>query len=74
MGDINGFKKENLVIGVLSTAEGVEPELRAELEREFGRADLVSGEIDFTFTSYYDDEMGGNIKRWFYSFTESHRS
>jgi len=70
MGDIVGFRKENLIVGVLSTVDGVEPELTAVLEREFGRADLISEEIDFNFTTYYDDEMGQSIKRWFYSFAE----
>ena len=68
MGEIDKFTKENLVIGVLSTADGAEDAIRENLEKEFGRADLVSGIIDFNFTSYYDSEMGGGIKRWFYSF------
>lgn len=70
MGAINHFQKENLIIGVLSTVDGVEKELKAELENKFGSIDFVSSELDFNFTAYYDDEMGKSIKRWFYSFSE----
>lgn len=69
MGDINAFQKENLIIGVLSTMPGVELELQNRLEKEFGPVDLISEQLDFNFTSYYDDEMGQGIRRWFYSFT-----
>lgn len=68
MGDINPFTKENLIIGVLSTAGIDENLLRAELEVEFGPVDFTSARLDFNFTSYYDEEMGQGIERWFYSF------
>lgn len=69
MGEINKFQSENLIIGVLSTVPGVEKELQAELENKFGPVDLVSSELNFDFTNYYDSEMGKDIKRWFYSFS-----
>lgn len=69
MGDIVSFRLENLIIGVLSTVDGVDKELRAVLERRFGPIELVSDQIDFNFTNYYDGEMGQGIKRWFYSFS-----
>jgi hypothetical protein len=71
MGDIGTFRKENLIIGVLSTLDKVEPQLRNVLENEFGPVDLVSPEIDFNFTTYYDQEMGPRIRRWFYSFANT---
>ena len=71
MGEINQFIRENLVVGVLA-ADGFEPQtLRAELEAEFGPIDYTSPVLDFNFTSYYDSEMGGCIRRWFYSFEET---
>ena len=69
MGAIEAFKAENLIIGVLSTLENGEIEVREILEREFGPADLVSDDIEFNFTSYYDSEMGAGIRRMFYSFS-----
>lgn len=43
--------------------------LRA-LERKFGAVDHASGEFEFTFTGYYDDEMGKPITRVILSFRE----
>ncbi len=68
MGEIKDFTKENLIIGVLSTVSEVSEELQAVLEKAFGPADLVSASMDFSWTDYYDHEMGEGIKRWFYSF------
>ena len=68
MGIIDKFNGENLIIGVLSSAADAEPELRTRLSEEFGPVDLVSDSLDFIWTHYYDREMGGNIRRWFYSF------
>ena len=68
MGTIEQFKMENLIIGVLSTLPGAENEIKTVLEKEFGPIDLVSEQMDFNFTNYYDGEMGAGIRRWFYSF------
>ena len=70
MGDIFHFKPENLLIGVLSSIDDVAHELKVSLEKHFGPVDYTSPELDFNFTSYYDNEMGSSIKRWFYSFEE----
>ena len=68
MGEIKKFTKENLIIGALASIDGVEPELQAMLEKAFGPADLISEQLDFTWTHYYNGEMGSGIRRWFYSF------
>lgn len=68
MGEIYEFNNENLVIGVLSSLDDVEQELRERLEKEFGPVDYRSAALDFSWTHYYDGEMGDGIKRWFYSF------
>jgi hypothetical protein len=39
------------------------------LVKEFGPADKESKIMDFTYTSYYNEEMGVGIKRQFISFT-----
>ncbi|MBW1723630.1 MAG: DUF4416 family protein [Deltaproteobacteria bacterium] len=40
----------------------------ANLESLFGKIDHKSPVYDFTFTDYYDDEMGENLKKQFLSF------
>lgn len=61
-------KKVALILGVLSSI----PELmRPAAERcalEFGPIDLASDLVDFSFTRYYDAEMGAPIKRQLFSF------
>ena len=39
-----------------------------DLENLFGKIDHKSPEYDFTFTDYYNDEMGENLKKQFLSF------
>ena len=40
----------------------------ADLENQFGTIDHRSPVYDFTFTDYYDDEMGYDLKKQFLSF------
>lgn len=71
MGFVKSFKNYKLLIGVLTALEdnsaGKEPILE-DLTKEFGEIDYISTLLDFNFTSYYDKEMGDNIKRFFVSF------
>lgn len=68
MGTISLPKPVNLLIGVLTSI----PELLAHtdkiLEEHFGPIDLRSDILPFTFTGYYNGEMGKGIQRQFYSF------
>jgi hypothetical protein len=66
MGELTGYTPEKLVIGVLSTRECRHEELSQELIRGFGPIDEVLGPYPFTFTTYYDEEMGAGILRYFY--------
>lgn len=61
------YEKVLLFSGVLSSI-GFPEEVRASLEAEFGRIDYVSPSIPFTFTDYYNEEMGTPIERFFISF------
>ena len=61
------YEKVLLFSGVLSSI-GFPEEVRTSLEAEFGRIDYVSPSIPFTFTDYYNDEMGTPIERFFISF------
>lgn len=69
MGLAINFEKEKLVIGVLYSTHGLKTKLVEILTAEFGTADYVSDDLDFSFTDYYNSEMGEEIKRFFVSFS-----
>lgn len=68
MGTIKNFKREKLIIGLLISTPERREEVETVLAGEFGPVDYVSREIDFTFSDYYNREMGEKITRIFYSF------
>lgn len=70
MGTITPFKKEKLIIGVLSTDEDKLSSVREKLEEDYGPIDFSSPPLSFNFTDYYHKEMGENILRRFFSFQE----
>jgi hypothetical protein len=63
------FEPERLLIGVLSAAGSEEAALADRLEPLFGPVDFRRTAGDFRWTSYYDAEMGGGIRRSFLSFS-----
>jgi len=69
MGSINEFSKVCLVIGVLSTLKD-EGEVLQLLEKKFGKISQISEKYDFSFTDYYDEEMGKRPERWFIVFQD----
>ncbi|MDT4762492.1 DUF4416 family protein [Sphaerochaeta sp. PS] len=68
MGEVNGFTPARLVMGVLSTDEGAHPELFSLLEEGFGPILEMSEAVPFSFTDYYDREMGASPSRFFLVF------
>jgi hypothetical protein len=68
MGNIHHYLKEKLVLGILISQLAFKDECVALLKREFGPVDFISGLLDFSFSHYYDKEMGTPIKRFFISF------
>ena len=70
MGAVYEFEKEKLIIGVIYHDERILDEAMKILTDEFGEIDLVSEEFSFSgeFSSYYDDELGGEGMRRIYSF------
>jgi hypothetical protein len=68
MGEITDFTEEKLVIGLLTGPGAPEAACLRALEGLFGPRDYASPRIDFTFTSYYDAELGTPIMRLFISF------
>ena len=73
MGAVYEFEKEKLIIGVIYHDKAVHDAAMKILSDEFGEVDLMSEEFSFSgeFSSYYDDELGGEGMRRIYSFKET---
>ena len=69
MGSVSPFEQKKLIVGVLTSRIQKEQELEDLLTARFGEYDYKSEYIPFSFTHYYDKEMGDSIFRLFYSFT-----
>lgn len=65
--------KVKLVLGILASNMDVLNSAHRIISGEFGFIDNQSSVFPFTFTHYYNDEMGENIQRQFVSF-EKHIS
>ena len=72
MGAVYEFEKEKLIIGVIYHDKAVLDAAMEILTREFGEVDAVSEEFSFSgeFSTYYDEEIGGEGLRRIYSFKE----
>jgi hypothetical protein len=68
MGTAGVFRPEKLVIGVLTSRPERRDALLVRLQDLWGPVDFASPAIAFTFTDYYDREMGLPIVRFFLSF------
>jgi hypothetical protein len=68
MGEVKSFVPARLVMGVLSTAEDFLPELFSLLSEKFGPILETSEKVPFTFTDYYNHEMGSTPMRFFLVF------
>ena len=70
MGAIYDFEEEKLIIGVIYHEPEILERAMAKLTEEFGPIDAVSEEFSFSeeFSTYYDEEIGGEGMRRIYSF------
>jgi hypothetical protein len=68
MGSATPFTPEKLVLAVLAPRAGLPAGLEAVLEAAWGPLDLRAGPIPFTWSSYYDAEMGAPLTRHFVAF------
>lgn len=68
MGKIREPEPVNLIIGMLSSIPDVFDIVESKLESCYGAIDIRSKLIQFTFTNYYEQKMGGNISRKFIGF------
>ena len=71
MGAIHDFEGEKLLVGVIYHDTAVLESVLANLKEKFGEIDTVSEEYSFSrnFSSYYDEELGGEGMRRIYSFS-----
>lgn len=73
MGAVYDFEEEKLIIGVIyHDPEVLEAAMRI-LTEEFGEVDGMCEEFSFSadFSTYYDDELGGEGMRRIYSFKQT---
>ena len=69
MGEVKSFEREKLICGLLYGDEKLVPRVEDMLKSEFGEMDLKWPVYRFSdYSPYYDDEMGGETLRVFYSF------
>ncbi|MDP3730437.1 MAG: DUF4416 family protein [Candidatus Omnitrophota bacterium] len=69
MGKIYPPGKVKLIAGLISNDEALFDKIEVILEKRLkNKIDFRSGIIDFTYTDYYDKEMGRDLKRRFLSF------
>lgn len=57
-----------LFTGILISDLSLLPHTHTRLQEEFGETDIFSPIMDFTYTQYYEPEMGPGLKRQFLSF------
>ena len=72
MGAVHEFEKEKMIIGVIYHEREILDSAMAMLVNEFGEIDDLSEEFSFSeeFSTYYDEEVGGECLRRIYSFRE----
>jgi len=73
MGEIKTVpEKARLITGVIYNGDVIKDVNRIErkLTEHFGEIDIRSGEVPFNYTDYYNKEMGGNLARYWVSFSK----
>ena len=68
MAEAQSFSPVKLICGVMAPHPEVIRESQERLTGIFDTIDSESREFDFDFTDYYSKQMGGSLKRKFFSF------
>jgi hypothetical protein len=68
MGTISLPKKVKLFCGIIFSDNKVKQKSFEILEEKLGKIDLISDVIPFDFSSYYNSEIGNNLKRFWIAF------
>jgi hypothetical protein len=63
-------ERVTLIVGMLSSKPELFDEAETELAARYGPVDLRSAVMEFTYTDYYEREMGRDLKRKFVSFEQ----
>lgn len=70
MGRIGGDIKVKLFCGLISASTDIDKKALGELEGKFGQIDLQSGKTPFDYSTYYNEEMGTSLTRYWVSFED----
>jgi len=70
MSETKAFVPVKLICGMISSQNIVFEKAEDSLKDLYGPVDFFSQLITFTFTDYYEKEMGANLKRKFLSFQQ----
>jgi hypothetical protein len=70
MGLAGSYTPVKLFVGVLSTESSVHEQLFEQLQQWYGAIEQITDPVPFTFTDYYNEEMGGEPQRFFIVFSD----
>ena len=70
MADIKPFVPVKLICGIMASASAVFARTQDYLKDEFGPEDHSSSLYEFTYTDYYEKQMGPGLRRQFLSFRD----
>ena len=68
MGEIKSHPPVKLFVGIIVAASQPLDAIHQRLTADWGNIDYVSPTLPFSYTSYYEREMGANLARQFVSF------
>ena len=68
MGKTKEYIPEKLIIGILATEKQLPDSLIRRVVDDFGSIERVDGPYPFNYTTYYNDEMGEGIQKYFLTF------
>jgi hypothetical protein len=71
MGHITSPLPVTLFLAALITPRSPWEEVRARLEAQWGKIEFVYGPIDFTYSDYYDEEMGRPQQKIYMTFEKA---
>lgn len=60
-------KKCKLIFGIIYSSDKIYTNTKKSLLKKYGTIDFESQALDFSYTDYYREEMGSNLKRRFIS-------
>ena len=70
MGKTTTYKPVKLFFGIIADSKALIEELEPVLVKNWGKIDLKSELVPFTFTNYYEKEMGASLLRQWIGFEQ----